>query len=113
MKVKRDVTKRQRNKKVLKLTKGFRMTYSKSYRRAKEAVKHAGQYEYAHRRHKRAQMRQEWIKVISAGLSDKNLSYSKFISALKKNNIVMDRKTLAEMAVNSPANFTKLVTELN
>ncbi len=112
MRVKRGVTKRQRHKKVLKLAKGFRMTYSKSYRRAKEAVKHAGQYEYAHRRHKRAQMRQEWIKIIAAGLSDKDLSYSKFIAALKKSNVAMDRKTLAEMAVNSPESFAKLVAEV-
>jgi large subunit ribosomal protein L20 len=112
MRVKRGVTKRQRHKKVLKLTKGFRMTYSKSYRRAKEAVMHAGQYEYAHRRHKRGQMRLEWIKIISAGLASTDLSYSKFIAALKKNEISLDRKTIAEMAVNSPASFTKLVEQV-
>lgn len=109
MRIKRGITKRAKKKKVLSLAKGYRMSYSKLYKRAKEAVLHAGQYSYAHRRHRRAQMRNEWIKIISAGLVGTEMSYSKFINALKTKNIDLDRKVLAEMATNNPENFKSLV----
>ncbi|MEP7103452.1 MAG: 50S ribosomal protein L20 [Candidatus Dojkabacteria bacterium] len=109
MRVKRGLTKQKRHKKVLKLAKGYRMTYSNSFRRAKQLLLHSGQYEYAHRKHRSAQMRQEWIKTISAGLSEHGLSYSKFINLLNKNNIKIDRKNLAELAVTRPENFNAIV----
>lgn len=109
MRIKRGETKRAKKQKVLKLTKGYRMSYSKLYRRAKEALLHAGQYSYAHRKHRRAQMRNEWIKIIAAGLAGTEMSYSKFINALKIKKIELDRKVLAEMAVNSPESFKSLV----
>lgn len=112
MRIKRGTTKQRRHEKILKLAKGYRMSYGKLYRRAKEAVLHAGQYSYAHRRHRRADLREEWIKTISAGLSNSNLSYSKFIGNLKKNNINLDRKVLAELVVNNPERFNKLVEEV-
>jgi len=112
MRIKRGTVKRQKHKKVLKQAKGFRMTYSKLYRRAKEAVRHAGQYSYAHRRRRSSQMREEWIKVIAASLSGTGYSYSKFINALKKNNIEIDRKNLAELALYNQDHFNKLVSEL-
>lgn len=109
MRIKRGVTKQRRHKKILKLASGYRMSYHKLYRRAKEAVLHAGQYSYAHRRHRRAQVRTEWIKTIAAGLSADNLSYSKFIHGLKAKNIEIDRKNLAEMVVYQPEHFKQLV----
>jgi len=112
MRVKRGVTKNRRHKKVLKMASGYRMSYHKLYRKAKEAVLHAGQYSYAHRRHRRAQMRSEWIKSIAAALSSENVSYSKFISGLKAKNITIDRKNLADMAINSPAHFKQLVAQV-
>ncbi len=112
MRIKRGTTKNRRHKKILSLTKGYRMSYGKLYRRAKEAVLHAGQYSYAHRRHRRADLREEWIKTISAALSPSGLSYSKFIGGLKKSNINLDRKVLAELAINSPEKFNKLVEEV-
>jgi large subunit ribosomal protein L20 len=112
MRIKRGETKRARHKKLLKQTKGFRMSYSKLYRRAKEAVLHAGQYSYAHRRRRSSQMRVEWIRTISAALVNTDYTYSKFISALKKSNIEIDRKNLAELAVYNPAHFTEVVKAL-
>lgn len=112
MRIKRGVTKNQKHKKVLKLAKGYRMTYSKLYRRAKEAVRHAGQYSYAHRKHRASQVREQWIEVISAALSKHDMSYSKFIGALKKNNIELDRKILAEFAVYNPSHFDSVVAEV-
>lgn len=112
MRIKRGETKRAKHKKVLNQAKGFRMTYSKSYRRAKDAIRHAGQYSYAHRRRRSSQMREEWIKVIAASLVGTDLSYSRFISALKKSEVQIDRKILAEMALNNEAHFKQLVSEL-
>ena len=113
MRIKRGVTKNQKHKKVLKLAKGYRMSYSKLYRRAKEAVRHAGQYSYAHRKHRGSQLREEWVSVISAALSKHQLSYSKFISGLKTKNIELDRKMLSELAVYSPAHFDSIVSAIN
>lgn len=112
MRVKRGETKRKTHKKILNLAKGYRMTYSKSYRRAMEAVRHAGQYSYAHRRRRSSQMREEWIKIIAAALSDKNISYNTFVSSMKKNNIEIDRKNLAEIILSNREHFDALVEEV-
>ncbi len=112
MRIKRGQNKRQKHKKVLKQAKGYRMTYSKLYRRAKEAVRHAGAYSLSHRRHLRAQKREEWIKVISAKLAGTGMTYSKFISGLKDSNIDIDRKNLASMAIDNPAHFEALLSEI-
>lgn len=112
MRIKRGLNKRRSHKAVLQLTKGYRTSYHKLYRRAREAVLHAGQYSFYHRRHRAAQMRRDWIKIIASGLYGTNLSYSKFVNALHKNNIEIDRKVLAEIAQTNPAHFTKLVDTL-
>ncbi|MDQ6985143.1 MAG: 50S ribosomal protein L20 [Candidatus Dojkabacteria bacterium] len=112
MRIKRGVSKNRRHKKVLKAAKGYRMTYSKLYRRATEALLHAGQYSYAHRKRRKSQKRTEWIKVISAALTKTDMSYSQFISTMKKSNVELDRKSLAEMIVNKPAHFEALISEL-
>jgi large subunit ribosomal protein L20 len=109
MKVKRGVTKQRRHKKILELAKGYRMSYSKNYRRAKEAVLHAGQYSYNHRKHRRSQFREEWIKVISAYLLQNEFtSYSNFINQAKTKGIIIDRKILATIIVEEP-DFAKHV----
>lgn len=111
MRIKRGLAKQRKHAKVLKAAKGYRMSYSKLYRRAKEALAHAGQYSYAHRRRRHSQMRDQWIKIISAGLSADNsgISYSKFIAGLHKNNIELDRKVIAEIAQSNPTDFSELV----
>jgi len=113
MRIKRGVTKRQKKKKILKLAKGYRMSYSKNYRRAKEAVLHAGQYSYAHRRHRRSDIRTEWIKIISSSLIGTDLSYSEFIKKLKENKIELDRKILAELALYNKSSFQELLKKIN
>ena len=114
MRIKRGIIKNRRHKELLKSTKGYRMSYNRLYKRAKEAAMHAGQYSYAHRRHRRGDMRTQWIKIISAGLAntDTKLSYSKMIGAMAKQNIGLDRKVLAELAQTQPAHFNQLVKQL-
>lgn len=113
MRIKRGETKRRSKKKVLSLASGYRMSYSKLYRRAKEAVLHAGQYSYNHRKKRPAQMRSEWIKTIAAALSETSLSYSQFVGKMKASNIVIDRKNIAELIVYNPDHFKKIVEEIS
>lgn len=113
MRVKRGITKRKKHNKVLKATKGYRGTYSRLYRRAKEALLHAGEYSNAHRRARRGQKRQEWIKIISAGLHDTGVSYNKFMSGLQQSGIQLDRKVLSEIAQKAPEDFAKLVKKVS
>lgn len=109
MRIKRGQQRSRRHKEVLKQAKGYRMSYSRLIKRAKEAVMHAGQYSMSHRRHRRAQMRHDWIKVITAALSATDLSYSRFVDKLNKQGIALDRKVMAEMAQRFPADFVSLV----
>lgn len=109
MRVKRGINKKRKHKKLLKQAKGYRLTYSKLYRRAKEAVGHANQYSFQHRKRRKSEKRTEWIKTISAGLTQSGVSYKDFISALAKQNIILDRKVLAELAMQRPDAFAKLV----
>lgn len=109
MRVKRGKVKNRKHKEVLKSTKGYYGSYSRTYRRAREAAMHAGQYSYAHRKHRAAQMRRQWVKIISAGLFGTGVSYSKFINGLKKNEIELDRKVLAELAQVKPDHFQQIV----
>jgi large subunit ribosomal protein L20 len=98
MRIKRGVIKKPKHKKLLKAAKGYRMSYSKNYRRAIEAVMHADQYSFAHRRRRPSQMRNENIKTLSAALSEHSISYSKFAHNLKIAKVSLDRKILAHMA---------------
>jgi len=113
MRIKRGIVKKSKHKKLLHLAKGYRMTYSKSYRRAKEAVMHAYQYSYSHRRRRKSQVRKEWIKIISAQLSKYNLSYNRFVNLLKTNHINLNRKIIAEIIINTPQDFVSLLSKLN
>jgi large subunit ribosomal protein L20 len=110
--IKRGTTKSRRHKAVLDRTKGYQMSNHRLYKRAKEASLHAGAYSYAHRRHRRGQMRQSWIKILAAGLSDKGISYSQFIGKLTTKGITLDRKIISELAGNYPNQFNSLVEQV-
>jgi len=107
--IKRGVTARARHKKVLALAKGFRGRRKNVYRIAKQAVMKAGQYAYRDRRAKKREFRRLWIARINAGSRALGLTYSKFIAGIKKASIEIDRKVLADMAVNDPAAFASIV----
>ncbi len=104
--------KRRRN--VLKQVKGYRFARSKKERAAKEAIFHAGKYAFAHRRDKKNDFRRLWNVRINAGLEgvSETLSYSKFIGALNKAGIKLNRKMLAEMAEKSPASFARVAKKV-
>lgn len=106
--VKRGVTARARHKKVLKQAKGYREARSRVFRVAKQAVTRAGQYAYRDRRVKKREFRGLWIVRINAGARENGISYSKFMAGLKKLNIELDRKVLADIAVHDKAGFAAL-----
>ena len=110
--VKRGVTARARHKKVLALAKGFRGRRKNVFRIAKEAVMKAGQYAYRDRRTKKRVFRRLWIARINAASRELGVSYSKFMAGLKKAQIGIDRKVLADMAVNDPAAFGSIVEKV-
>lgn len=107
-------TRHRRHKKVLDLTKGFRGANHRLYKRAKEALLHSGQYAYVGRRLRKRDMRSLWITRISAGLSqiDETLQYSRFINALKKANIGLNRKMLSEIAATDFNTFRSIVQKV-
>ncbi len=107
--VKRGVTARARHKKVLALAKGYRGRRKNVYRIAKQAVMKAGQYAYRDRRAKKREFRRLWIARINAASRSLGLTYSKFMAGIKKASIEIDRKVLADMAVNDPAAFASIV----
>ena len=106
---KNSVPSHKRRVKALKQAKGYRGGRSKLLRTAKETVDKALQYAYRDRRKKKGDFRRLWITRINAAVRQHDISYSTFINQLKKNNIELDRKTLAHLAVQDPATFDKLV----
>lgn len=104
-------TRRRRHKKVLKRTKGYRGTYNRLYKRAKEALLHADQYSFTGRKLRKRNFRKLWIMRINAALRElnSNFKYSHFIHALKQSKIEINRKMLAELAVNDPDDFKTVV----
>ena len=107
--VKRGTTVRRRHKKLLELTKGHRATKHSLYRRAHESMLHSLSYAYRHRRERKGDMRRLWIARINAATRQAGLSYSQFMAALKRQEIGLDRKVLADMAVRDPQAFAQLV----
>src|ERR671923_2758363 len=99
---------RQRRKKVLKKAKGYFGGRRKLYRSAAETVLRAGAFAYRDRRQKKRRARALWIVRINAACRAAGLSYSKFMNGLKKAGILLDRKVLAELAMNDPGAFAKL-----
>ena len=110
--VKRGTTARARHKKVLKQAKGFRGRRGNVYRVAKEAVMKAGQYAYRDRRQNKRQFRSLWITRINAAVRELGMSYSAFMSGLKKANIEIDRKVLADLAVMDKPAFAKIAGQV-
>jgi large subunit ribosomal protein L20 len=106
--VKRGNKRVQRRKKILGLAKGYRLTKSKLHRSAKESVDRGLQFAYRDRRTKKRDFRSLFIIRLGAAARLNNISYSKFISGLKKAGIALDRRVLAEIAIKDPDTFTKL-----
>ena len=106
--VKRGVTARRRHKKILSKAKGYYGARSRVFRVAKQAVTKAGQYAYRDRRQRKRQFRTLWIVRINAAARVHELSYSRLIDGLNRANIELDRKVLADMAVNDEAAFAAL-----
>lgn len=109
MRIKRGKAKHQKHKKVLKQVKGFRLSYSKLYRRAKEALLHAGLYSFAHRKKRGGDFRRLWIQRINASLADHDMKYSQFIHSLTTQKIILNRKILADLGLNNKEVFDEVV----
>ena len=106
--VKRGVTARARHKKVLSQAKGFRGRRKNVFRVAKQAVQKAGQYAYRDRRNRKREFRGLWIARINAAVRELGLSYSAFMAGLKRANIEIDRKVLADLAVRDKTAFAQI-----
>ena len=106
--VKRGVTAHARHKKILKKAKGYYGARSRVVRVAKQAVTKAGQYAYRDRRQRKRQFRALWIARINAAARMYGLSYSRFINGLKKADVAVDRKVLADIAVHDIDTFGKI-----
>ena len=112
VRVKGGLTTRRKHKKVLTLAKGYWMTRHKQFKKAKEAVLHAGEYAFVGRKLRKRNFRTLWIQRINAGVRTLNITYSSFISLLLKEKIQIDRKILAKLATDYPLVFEKLVGTL-
>ena len=112
--VKKGVNALKTRRNILRQVKGYRFARSKTERAAYDAISHAGNYSFAHRRDKKGEFRRLWNVKINAGLrliDDKN-SFSKFIGALKKANVTLDRKSLAHLAEFKPETFKRVVAKV-
>ncbi len=107
--VKRSVHAKKKRREILAAAKGYTGTRRKRYRAAKEQVQHSGVYAYRDRRDRKAQFRRLWIARINAGARANGMTYSRFINGLKAAGIEVDRKILADLAVNDPKAFASLV----
>jgi len=111
VRIKGGVVTKRRHKKILEKAKGYRQSRSANVRKAKEAILHAGQYSFVHRRKKIGDFRRIWIRRIGIALEQTEMSYSEFMNKLTVANIEVNRKMLAELAVTRPEAF-KAITEL-
>lgn len=110
--VKRGVLKTKSRRSLLKQVKGYRFSRSTKEAAAVEAIAHAGAYAFTHRRDKKGDMRRLFNVKINASLRTEGLSYSKFIGAMKKKNIEVDRKILADLAENNPDTFKRVIAQV-
>ena len=108
MRVRRGYKARKRRQKVLKLAKGYRGGRSKLFRTAADAVDKALMYAYRDRRQRKRDFRKLWITRINAAARMNDLSYSKFSSGLKRADVTIDRKVLADLAISDPAGFAQI-----
>lgn len=111
MRVKTGVVRRRRHKKLLKLARGFFSGRRKHFRKAKEQLERSLVYAYRDRRRKKRDFRRLWITRINAACRLNDISYSRFMNGLRKANIELDRKILADMAMNDAAAFTNVVSK--
>lgn len=109
--IKRGVTSHARHKKTLKQAAGYFGRRKNTIRIAKQAVEKAGQYSYRDRRNKKRVFRALWIQRINAAVRLHGLTYGRFIDGLKKSQITLDRKSLADIAVRDPESFKQLVAK--
>lgn len=112
MRVKRAVNAVKKRRKILKQAKGYFGAKSKLYRTAREQVMKSGMYAYIGRKQKKRDFRSLWIVRINAACRINDISYSRFIAGLKAKNIELNRKVLADMAVNKPLTFAELVKQV-
>ena len=110
--VRRGTKKRRRRTKILKLARGYRGARSHNYRTAKEAVEKSLLYAYRDRRNRKRDFRRLWIVRIKAAAENSGLSYNCFIHGLRKLNIELDRKILADLAATSPQTFLRIVEKV-
>jgi large subunit ribosomal protein L20 len=109
--VKRGVTARARHKKIIGMAKGHKGQRHRVFRRANESVLHSLDYAYRHRRERKGDFRKLWIARINAAARINGISYSRLIAGLNKAGIVLDRKTLADLAVREPQAFAKIAEQ--
>jgi large subunit ribosomal protein L20 len=112
VRVKSGIATKKKHRKVLKLAKGYWMTRHKQFKKAKEAVLHAGEYAFVGRKNKKRDFRSLWIMRINAAVRPFGLTYSQFIKRLKDKKIEIDRKILAQMAVDYPKAFEKVIEKV-
>ncbi len=112
VRIKGGVRTRAKHKKVLKMAKGYWMTRHKQFKKAKEAVLHAGEYAFMGRKLRKRDFRQLWIIRMNAALRNLGTKYSVFIKKLKDNKIELDRKILSQLAVEQPEVFKKVVEKV-
>ena len=110
--VKRGIQVRKRHKRLLQLTKGYKLGRNNLFRQAKQAVLKAGQYAYRDRRNKKREFRKLWIVQLNAAARLHGMSYSKFIAGLSKAEISLNRKVLAELSIKAPAEFAKIADKV-
>ena len=109
MRVKTGIVRRRRHKKILKMAKGFYSGRRKHFRKAKEQIERSLVYAFRDRKQRKRDFRKLWIIRINAGCRLNGINYSRFINGLKKANIELDRKILADLAMNNPETFAKVV----
>ncbi|NMC36143.1 50S ribosomal protein L20 [Candidatus Beckwithbacteria bacterium] len=112
MRVKTGIVRHRKHKKILDAAKGMRMTIHKRFKLAKQAELHAGEYAFHGRKRRKRDFRTLWIQRINAGLTSFELSYSVFMDKLKKANISLNRKMLAELALHNPNVFEQIVKKV-
>ena len=106
------IPRHRRHRKIIKQAKGYYGARSRNFKAAKDAVWKAGQYAYRDRRQRKRFFRRLWITRINAAVRHHGLSYSAFIAGLKEKDIELDRKVLADMAMNNPDSFAELVSSV-
>lgn len=110
--VKRGVAASAKHKKVFEKTKGYRRSRSRLLKTTREAMLHAGQYAYVGRKQKKRDIRRLWITRINQAVKKEELTYSQFIAGLKKADILLNRKILANLIINDAASFKQIVDKV-